>query len=142
VTVEYILRPIRDGLLSQRHHQSSQFALRHLLAALSGGGAAEGRWDVGSTSACMPAAAALWAGAPISLGILPSLLEVLAIFMLLRRYYGEIRLKGLPPPWANWQLIGIKALGVVSERGSPLCYTVYIRLGGQAAVGNPIALRP
>jgi MFS transporter, DHA1 family, inner membrane transport protein len=59
--------------------------------------AAEGGWDVGAASGCMVAAALLWAGAPISLGILLSLLGTAAIFVLLRRYYGEIRLNALPP---------------------------------------------
>jgi DHA1 family inner membrane transport protein len=59
--------------------------------------AAEGGWDVGAASGCMVAAALLWAGAPISLGILLSLLGTAAIFTLLRRYYGEISLKALPP---------------------------------------------
>jgi MFS transporter, DHA1 family, inner membrane transport protein len=59
--------------------------------------AAEGGWDVGAASGCMVAAALLWAGAPISLGILLSLLGTAAIFTLLQRYYGEISLKALPP---------------------------------------------
>jgi MFS transporter, DHA1 family, inner membrane transport protein len=59
--------------------------------------ATEGGWDVGAASGCMATAALLWAGAPISLGILLSLLGAGAIFVLLRRYYGEISLKALPP---------------------------------------------
>src|ERR1700681_1797217 len=46
--------------------------------------AAEGGWDVGAASGCIVAAALLWAGAPISLGILLSLLGTTAIFVLLR----------------------------------------------------------
>jgi hypothetical protein len=45
----------------------------------------------------MVAAALLLAGAPISLGILLSLLGTTAIFVLLRRYYAKIGLKALPP---------------------------------------------
>ncbi len=59
--------------------------------------ATEGGWDVGAAIGCMATAALLWAGAPISLGILLSLLGAGAIFVLLRRYYGEISLKALPP---------------------------------------------
>jgi DHA1 family inner membrane transport protein len=59
--------------------------------------AAEGGWDVGAASGCMTAAVLLWVGAPISLGILLALLGTTAIFVLLRRYYGEISLKALPP---------------------------------------------
>ena len=59
--------------------------------------AAEGGWDAGAASGCMVAGALLWAGAPISLGILLSLLGTAAIFTLLRRYYGEVGLKALPP---------------------------------------------
>jgi MFS transporter, DHA1 family, inner membrane transport protein len=59
--------------------------------------AAEGGWDAGAASGCMAAATLLWAGAPISFGILMSLLGTAAIFTLLRRYYGEVGLKALPP---------------------------------------------
>ncbi len=59
--------------------------------------ATEGGWDVGAASGCMATAALLWAGVPISFGILLSLLGTGAIFVLLRRYYGEISLKALPP---------------------------------------------
>jgi MFS transporter, DHA1 family, inner membrane transport protein len=55
--------------------------------------AAEGGWDAGAASGCMVAAALLWAGAPISLGILLSLFGTAAIFTLLRRYYGGVGLK-------------------------------------------------
>jgi MFS transporter, DHA1 family, inner membrane transport protein len=58
--------------------------------------AAEGGWDAGAASGCMVAAALLWAGAPVSLGILLSLLGTAAIFVLLRRYYGKISFKALP----------------------------------------------
>jgi MFS transporter, DHA1 family, inner membrane transport protein len=60
--------------------------------------AAEGGWDAGAASACMVVTALLWAGAPISLGILLSLVGTAAIFTLLRRYYGEVGLRALPPP--------------------------------------------
>jgi MFS transporter, DHA1 family, inner membrane transport protein len=59
--------------------------------------AAEGGWDAGAASGCMAAATLLWTGAPISFGILMSLLGTAAIFTLLRRYYGEVGLKALPP---------------------------------------------
>jgi hypothetical protein len=59
--------------------------------------AAEGGWDAGSTSGCMLAAGLLWAGAPISVGVLLSLGGTVAIFILLRRYYGEIGLKAVAP---------------------------------------------
>ena len=58
--------------------------------------AAEGGWDAGAASGCKVAAALLWAGAPISLGILLSLLGTAAVFVLLRRYYGKIGFKTLP----------------------------------------------
>ena len=58
--------------------------------------ATEGGWDAGAASGCMVVAAMLWAGAPISLGILLSLLGTAAVFVLLRRYYGEIGLKAIP----------------------------------------------
>jgi DHA1 family inner membrane transport protein len=60
--------------------------------------AAEGGWDAGAASGCLLAAGLLWAGAPISLGVLLSLGGTAAIFTLLRRYYGEIGLKELPIP--------------------------------------------
>ena len=50
----------------------------------------EGGWDVGAASGCMLAAGLLWAGAPISLGILLSLLGTAATCVLLRRYYGGV----------------------------------------------------
>ena len=59
--------------------------------------ATEGGWDAGGAAGCMAAAALLWAGAPIWLGILLSLLGTAAIFVLLRRYYGEIGVKPNPP---------------------------------------------
>ena len=59
--------------------------------------ATEGGWDAGGAAGCMAAAALLWAGAPIWLGILPSLLGTAAIFVLLRRYYGAIGMKPNPP---------------------------------------------
>jgi hypothetical protein len=60
--------------------------------------AAEGGWDAGAASGCILAAGLLWAGAPISLGVLLSLGGTAAIFTLLRRYYGEIGLKAFPIP--------------------------------------------
>jgi MFS transporter, DHA1 family, inner membrane transport protein len=45
---------------------------------------------VGAASGCTLAAGLLWAGAPISLGILLSLLGTAATFVLLRRYYGGV----------------------------------------------------
>jgi hypothetical protein len=51
--------------------------------------AAEAGWDAGAASGCLVAALLLWAGAPLSLGILMSLLGTVAIFTLLRRYYGK-----------------------------------------------------
>jgi hypothetical protein len=46
----------------------------------------------------MLAAGLLWAGAPISVGVLLSLGGTVAIFVRLRRYYGEIGLKAFPIP--------------------------------------------
>jgi len=60
--------------------------------------AAEAGWDAGGASGCPLAAGLLWAGAPISLGVLLSLVGTAAIFALLRRYYGEIGLKAVPIP--------------------------------------------
>ena len=59
--------------------------------------ATEGGWDAGAAGGCIVAAGLLWAGAPIWLGILLSLIGTAAIFVLLRRYYGEVGLKVLPP---------------------------------------------
>jgi hypothetical protein len=64
--------------------KSSPCALRFHIAS-------EGGWDAGAASACMVAAALLWAGAPISLGVLLALPAAAAAFVLLRRYYGETR---------------------------------------------------
>ena len=55
--------------------------------------ATEGGWDAGGASACLLAAALLWAGAPLSLAILLALLGPAASFRLLRRYYGGIDLE-------------------------------------------------
>jgi hypothetical protein len=52
--------------------------------------ATEGGWDAGAASGCIVAAALLWAGAPIWLGIALSLPGAAAAFALLRRYYGEV----------------------------------------------------
>jgi MFS transporter, DHA1 family, inner membrane transport protein len=60
--------------------------------------AAEGGWDAGGASGCLVAAGLLWAGAPISLGILLALGGTVAIFTLLRRYYGEIGPTAFPIP--------------------------------------------
>jgi MFS transporter len=49
--------------------------------------ATEGGWDAGASSGCLIAAALLWAGAPIWLGIALSLAGVAVSFALLRRYY-------------------------------------------------------
>jgi DHA1 family inner membrane transport protein len=49
--------------------------------------ATEGSWDAGGASACLIAAALLWAGAPLAVGILFSLLGTVSMFFLLRRYY-------------------------------------------------------
>lgn len=51
--------------------------------------AAEAGWDAGAASGCLVAAILLWAGAPLSLGILISLVGTAAIFVLLRRHYGK-----------------------------------------------------
>ncbi len=58
--------------------------------------ATEGGWDAGGASGCMLAAGLLWAGAPISLAILLSLPGSAAAFVLLRRYYGRLRLQASP----------------------------------------------
>jgi hypothetical protein len=52
--------------------------------------ATEGGWDAGAASACLVAAALLWAGAPIWLGIAVSLPGAAAAFVLLRRYYADV----------------------------------------------------
>jgi MFS transporter, DHA1 family, inner membrane transport protein len=49
--------------------------------------ATEGGWDIGSACGCLTAAGLLWAGAPLSAGILLSLAGTAAMFILLRRYY-------------------------------------------------------
>ena len=63
--------------------------------------ATEGGWDAGAASGCMAVAALLWAGAPISLGILLSLFGTAASFTLLRRYYGEVGVKAVPPSFRS-----------------------------------------
>src|SRR5262249_29869033 len=49
--------------------------------------AAEGGWDLGGASAGLIAAALLWLGAPIGVGLLMSLFGALAAFLLMRRYF-------------------------------------------------------
>ncbi len=49
--------------------------------------AAEGGWDVGGASGCLVAALLIGVGAPLSAGILVSLLGAGGAFLLLRRYY-------------------------------------------------------
>jgi len=66
--------------------KSSPCALRFHIATEAG-------WDAGAASGCLAAAALLWAGAPIWLGILLSLLGTAGIFALRRRYYGEVGVK-------------------------------------------------
>ena len=56
--------------------------------------ATEGGWDAGGASACLLAAALLWAGAPLSLAILLALVGTAASFRLLRRYYGSYIIGG------------------------------------------------
>ena len=50
--------------------------------------AAEGGWDAGGASACLAAAALIWAGAPMSAAICLALLGTAGAFVLLRRAYG------------------------------------------------------
>jgi DHA1 family inner membrane transport protein len=52
--------------------------------------ATEGGFDAGAASVCLLTAGLLWAGAPISAAILLSLLGAVAIWLLLRRYYGDL----------------------------------------------------
>jgi MFS transporter, DHA1 family, inner membrane transport protein len=59
--------------------------------------ATEGGWDAGGAAGCLAVAALLWAGAPIWLGILLSLVGTAALFVLLRRYYGGIDMTADPP---------------------------------------------
>jgi DHA1 family inner membrane transport protein len=54
--------------------------------------AADGGWDAGAGGACLTAAALLWIGAPMPVAILLSLPGSVAIFALLRRYYGGLGL--------------------------------------------------
>ncbi len=49
--------------------------------------AAEGGWDIGGASGCLVAALLIGFGAPLSAGILLSLLGAGGVFLLLRRYY-------------------------------------------------------
>ncbi|HWD49383.1 MAG TPA: MFS transporter [Rhizomicrobium sp.] len=51
--------------------------------------ATEASWDAGGASACLVAAALLWAGASLSYGILLALGGTISMFILLRRYYSE-----------------------------------------------------
>ena len=50
--------------------------------------AAEGGWDAGGASACLAAAALIWAGAPMSAAICLAFLGTAGAFVLLRRAYG------------------------------------------------------
>ena len=50
--------------------------------------AAEGGWDAGGASACLAAAALIWAGAPMSAAICLAFLGTVGAFVLLRRAYG------------------------------------------------------
>jgi DHA1 family inner membrane transport protein len=52
--------------------------------------ATEGGYDAGTACALLVTAGLLWAGAPIAVGVLLSLLGAAANFALLRRYYGRI----------------------------------------------------
>jgi MFS transporter, DHA1 family, inner membrane transport protein len=65
--------------------------------------ATEGGWDAGGASGCLLAAGLLWAGAPIPLAILLSLLGTVAAFVLLRRYYTQV---GLRAPLAAAEDVG------------------------------------
>ncbi len=49
--------------------------------------AAEGGWDAGGAFGCLLAAGIIWAGAPLSVAILASLLGTASAFVLLRRAY-------------------------------------------------------
>jgi hypothetical protein len=60
--------------------------------------AAEGGWDAGGASACLMAAGIIWAGAPLPVAFLVSLLGTAAVFVLLRRVYG------MPQPAASPQI--------------------------------------
>jgi DHA1 family inner membrane transport protein len=51
--------------------------------------AAEGAWDVGGASGCLVAAVIVALGAPLSAGILLSLIGTVGGFFLLRRYYAD-----------------------------------------------------
>jgi MFS transporter, DHA1 family, inner membrane transport protein len=53
--------------------------------------AAEGGWDIGGASGSLLAALLIGFGAPLSVGILLSLLGVAGAFVLLRRYYAQHR---------------------------------------------------
>jgi hypothetical protein len=52
--------------------------------------ATEAGWDAGGAGGCLVAAALLWAGAPVAVAILVSLVAVAGLMALLRRYYGAI----------------------------------------------------
>ena len=63
--------------------QTSPCALRFHIAT-------EGGWDAGAASGCLIAAALLWVGAPIAVGILLALVGTASVFLLLRRYYAGL----------------------------------------------------
>ena len=58
--------------------------------------ATEGGWDAGCAGGCLTAAALIWAGAPLSFGILPALLGAGAMAVMLGRYYGKPTATGAP----------------------------------------------
>lgn len=60
--------------------------------------AAEGGWDIGGGSGCLVAALLIGFGAPLSAGILLSLLGTAGSFVLLRRYYDAQAPVAPPPP--------------------------------------------
>ena len=63
--------------------------------------AAEGGWDIGGGSGCLVAAVLIGFGAPLSAGILLSLLGAAGSFLLLRRYYLPAAAGALPAETAR-----------------------------------------
>jgi MFS family permease len=63
--------------------------------------ATEGGWDLGAASVCLIAAGLLWTGAPFSLVLLLALFGAVAVWVLLRRYYGGVGVDRAPSTMAG-----------------------------------------
>ncbi|HEY1506547.1 MAG TPA: hypothetical protein VGF92_19750 [Stellaceae bacterium] len=72
--------------------------------------AAEGGWDIGGAGGSLFAALLIGFGAPLSAGILLSLVGVVAAFLLLRRHYGRQDEVEHPLPQSSGNIAGLNAI--------------------------------